>query len=140
MSDVLALRVAARFAKSKSSPEALVRRVVTRFAAESDPVTKFLQDNVKSISDLSHGMSAEAKKGGAGQFGMKDVREALDDWFHGAPEPKTDKGKAARKYLESDKGKKDLKKLTDGVTKALKDSGKKPGYKDVGEAILKFLT
>lgn len=117
----------------------LVRNVVAR--ATTSSVTEFLQDNVKAISDLSHGMSAEAKKDGAGQFGMKDVRDALDEWFlKNAPEPKTDKGRAARRFLESDKGKKVLKKLTDGVTKALKDEGKKPGYKDVGKAIIDFMS
>lgn len=116
------------------SMDALAHRVATRFK-NADGVEEFLKKNVKTISDIAHGMSANA----GGSFGMRDVREALDDWFHGAPEPKTDKQKGARGFLESDKGKKLLKKLTEGITQALRDSGKKPGYRDIGEALVKFL-
>lgn len=115
----------------------LAPRVLRRFLAGAETVEEYLKKS--RLNDVVTGMMAEAKKDGV-HFGLKDARAALEDWFlHGGKEPTTPAGKAARRFIESDKGKKLLPAITKGVGDVLKNTKGKAGFRDVGEAIIEFL-
>lgn len=129
MNDPIALRVAARFARLlKAEQEA---------AHPHDEAFEFLKKS--KLHEMMLGMAAEAKKDGQ-QFGMRDAKEAMEHWFAGGREVKTPKQVAARRYLMTDKGKSVLTGITKGVADALKKSGGQVGYRDIGHAIISFLT
>jgi hypothetical protein len=96
-------------------------------------VNDWLKKNPKVMMGLIQSMSSEAKKDKQ-PFGMRDARSALKAWFDGK-EPSDPKGKAAWRYMTSDKGKKALGKLTKGVGDALKKGGGKVGFRDIAKAV-----
>lgn len=101
-------------------------------ASPQDAVNERLKKT--KITDLIRGMAAEAKKDGE-QFGMRDARAALKQWFEGKA-PTDPKSEAAWRYLKSSQGKRILSDITKAVGEALKGAGVKSyGFKDIAKAV-----
>lgn len=114
-----------------------VKELKTRSAAGIN--VKPIYDAIEKANahELVMGMMAEAKKAKV-QFGMRDAKAAIELWFDGAKEPKDDKGKAARAYLDSDKGKKALERVIKAVQTELKKAKRPVGLKDVAEYVVRW--
>lgn len=151
---LLVQRVAERFAMEHPTPEA--RRDHLHEHPNADPKNHTVQSDkpdskgsgkahdagmnwlktkgTRKVRSLVDGMAGAAKKDGAKQFGMRDVKEALEDWFEGGQAYENSKQKAALKFLATPEGKKIISGITTGVGDAMKDHGS-VGFKDIAKVI-----
>lgn len=116
------------------------KNVVARFKsamlddAFKDAAFAYLRDS--KFGTLSLSMGEAAKKAGQ-HYGMRDVAAVLKAWF-ADKEPSNDKEEAGFAYLKSPSGQKLFNGIIAGVQKALKTTGARVGFRDVGEAIVAF--
>lgn len=115
------------------------KTIVARYKAALDDAFKdaaFEYLRSSKFGTLALSMGKDAKKSGL-NFGLRDVAGVLKAWFADR-EPSNDKEDAGFAYLKSAPGKKLLTEIITGVQKALKATGARVGFKDVGEAIVAF--
>lgn len=126
----------------------LTQRVVERYAVKTatdaeggkayDAGQEWLKTKGRSkVNSLIRGMHDAAKKDGAKQFGTRDVKEALSDWFEGGQAYENSKQKAALKFLATPEGKKVVKALTDGLEKSMRGHGQL-GFRDITKVLREY--